>query len=139
VATFKICVFKHQQRRDGKYLVSIRVCWKRSYSYIRTEYYVVEKQINKKTFTLKDQYIINDLNKRILQYEELKAKKLGQRINMYKVKELADWFVTHTAQGTDSSIDFIAFGHSHIEKLKKEGRISYSSTLNRTVNSLIDF
>ena len=40
MATFKITVFKHQKRRDGKYPVSIRVGWKRKYSFIDTEDYM---------------------------------------------------------------------------------------------------
>ena len=45
MCTFKICVFKHQKRRDGKYPVSIQVTWK-SQSVIKTEFYAVAQQIN---------------------------------------------------------------------------------------------
>lgn len=140
MATFKICVFEHQKRAiDGKYPVSIRVTWKRQSSYIRTEYYVTDKQINKKTFTLKDIYIINDLNKRIAKYEDLKAQKLGHRIEIYTAKELANYFDKETKPGSDSSINFIEFSRKHIEKLRKQGRTTTASNLNSTINSLIDF
>jgi hypothetical protein len=63
MATFKITVFQHQVRADGKYPVSIRVYWKRQYGYIGTEYYVTIYQINqnkkKGLFKLKDSLIIN--------------------------------------------------------------------------------
>ena len=68
MATFKICVFEHQKRKDNKYPVCIRVGWKREYAYIGTEYYVTDKQINKKNFSLKDVFIINELNKRITKF-----------------------------------------------------------------------
>lgn len=140
MATFKICVFEHQKRStDGKYPVSIRVCWKRKYAYIKTEYYVTEKQLEKKTYKLKDTYIINDLNLRILSYEDIKAKKLGRRIELYSVKELAEYFVKESKQGTDSSINFIQFSREHIEKLRKQGRVSTSNAMRRTVNMLVDF
>lgn len=139
MATFKICVFEHQKRQDVKYPVSIRVGWNRSYSYIKTEFYVTEKQINKKTFELKDVFIINELSQRIVKYEELKAKKLGQKINLYTAKELAEWLKQESQPGTDNSINFIAFSRAYIEKLKIQGRKSTSATLQRTINSIVDF
>lgn len=140
MATFKICIFEHQKRAtDGKFPVSIRVCWKRKYSYIKTEYYVTEKQINKKNYTLKDIFIINELNKRIAKYEDLKSKKLGHRIEMYTVKELAAYFDKETKPGSDSNINFIEFSRLHIERLRKQGRNTTAGILSRTVNALIDF
>lgn len=139
MATFKICVFEHQKRNDNKYPVSIRVYWKGQSCYIGTEYYVTEKQINKKTFALKDIFIINDLNKRIAKYEDLKAQKLGHKIQMYTAKELAKYFENETKPGTDTSINFIEFSRKHIEKLRLQGRNTTANILNRTVNSLIDF
>ena len=109
MATFKICIFKHQKRQDDKYPVSIRVCWKRQYGYIKTEFYVSDKQINKKSFSIKDTYIINELNKRIVKYEDLKAKKLGFRIELYTAKELADYFQKETSPGSDTSITLLSF------------------------------
>lgn len=139
MATFKICVFEHQKRQDDKYPVSIRVGWNRSYSYIKTEFYVTDKQINKKTFELKDVFILNELSQRIVKYEELKARKLGQKINLYTAKELAEWLKQESQPGTDNSINFIAFSRAYIEKLKIQGRKSTSATLQRTVNSIVDF
>ena len=69
MATFAICVFEHQKRKDDKYPVSIRVSWRRKAAYVKTEYYVTEKQITK-SFELKDSFIIRDLNNRIAQYED---------------------------------------------------------------------
>jgi integrase len=139
MATFKICIFEHQKRTDNKYPVSIRVTWKRKCAYIKTEYYVTDKQIIKKSFTLKDIYIINELNRRIEKYEDIKSKKLGYRIDMYSAKELAQYFVNETKSGTDSTINFIEFSRKHIELLKQQDRTTSASNLNRTINALIDF
>lgn len=91
MATFKICVFKHQERRDGKYPISIRVTWKRQSAYIKTEYYAVIAQINQRKgiFELKDTYIINKLNARIMEYERRKTE-LPQPIEYYSAKQLAE-------------------------------------------------
>ena len=139
MATFKICIFEHQKRRDGKYPVSIRVLWKSKAAYIHTEFYVTDKQINKKTFEVKDNFILGELNKRIIKYEELKARKLGFRIELYTAKELAEWFQKEIRPGTDNTINFIEFARRQIEDMKSQGRITTASNLNRTINSLIDF
>jgi hypothetical protein len=47
MATFLLSVLKHKKRSDGKYPVSIRLAFKRSAVYLKTEYYVGEKQIDK--------------------------------------------------------------------------------------------
>lgn len=139
MATFKICIFKHQRRADDKFPVSIRVCWQRQYAYMKTEFYVTDKQIDKKNFAVKDPFIINELNKRIVLFEELKSKKLGYKIHIYTAKELADYFQRETRPGSDSSIDFVAFSRQHIEKLKSDDRDGTAGTLQRTLNGLIDF
>ena len=139
MATFKICVFKHQQRVDKKYPVSIRVTWKRKHSYIKSEFYVTDKQIVKKTFEVKDTYILNELNKRIMLYEELKSRKLGFRIELYSAKELTEYFQKETTPGTDHNIDFVAFSREHYGKLIAQGRKSTALTMQRSLNALIDF
>lgn len=139
MATFKICIFEHQKRQDEKYPVSIRVGWKRKSAYIKTEYYVTDKQINKKTFEVKDNFILSELGKRIVKYENLKARKLGFRIELYTAKELAEWFQKEIRPGTDTTIDFIQFARDRIEKMKAQGRITSAGNLTRSINAMIDF
>lgn len=150
MATFKICVFDHQKRNDEKYPVSIRVYWKGQSSYIGTEFYVTEKQLSRKKYTgdngkkkeiisLKDIFIINELNNRIAKYEELKSKKLGFRIEMYTARELAKYFEQETKPGSDTSINFIDFAKSYIDKLKTNGKNATAGNLTRTINAMIDF
>jgi len=155
MATFKICVFSHQKRQDGKYPVSIRVYWKRKYGYIGTEHYVTDKQLQKKSkqvknketglleskqsVELKDIYIIDQLNKRILGYESLKSKQLGENIHLYTAQELAKYFEKETSTGSDPEIDFIRFARKHCEKLVRQDREQTAKILTRTINALIDF
>ena len=155
MATFKICVFKHQKRQDGKYPVSIRVYWKRKYGYISTEYYVTDKQISKRsskrldknsekivikqTFELNDIFIINQLNRRIIGFENLKSQKLGGNMHLYTAQELADYFEKETSKPANGDIDFISFARLHCDRLIADGRESNAKTLLRTLNALIDF
>ena len=137
MATFKICIFKHQRRADGKWPVSIRLCWQRKYSYIKTEYYITEKQINKRTFEVKDPFIIRELDRRIAEFEDIKSKKLGFRINMYSAKELADYLVEEYSTGGD--VDFVQYGRTLADRLEAKGRKSTANTYRRTLNGMIDF
>lgn len=139
MATFKVCVFKHQKRQDKKYPVSIRICWKRKYSYLKTEFYVFDKQINKKTFELKDPALINVLNSRILAYENIKVQKLAHRIDSYTAKDLAEYFSKEGNPDADEAIDFIKFSREHCARLKAKGRTTTANTLLRTINALIDY
>ncbi|MDR1601776.1 MAG: site-specific integrase [Tannerella sp.] len=144
MATFKIAVFKHQVRRDGKYPVSIRVYWKRQYSYVGTEYYVTIHQISqnrkKGTFELKDTFVTSELLKRINLLEEAKTKRLGLDIHRYTAKELARYFEKYLEEksgGEDKEIDFIAFAREYIKK-KKEKRLNVSR-IYTSVNCLEDY
>ena len=139
MATFKICVYEHQKRKDGKYPVSIRVCWKQKYAYIKTEYYVTNSQINLKKYEVKDAFILNDLNKRIIKYEDLKSKKLGFKIERFSAKELAEWFQNESRPEAEADIDFVAFSRTHIAKIKAQGQISSAGNMSRSINALIDF
>lgn len=150
MATFKICVFEHQKRADDKYPVSIRVTWNRESAYIGTEYYVTSKQVVKKkqitangkkkeSLVLKDIFIINELNKRIAKFEDLKSKKLGFRINMYSARELAKYFDEETKPGSDSTINFIEFSRTHIENLIAQGRKTTATGLISAVNAMVDY
>lgn len=138
MATFKICIYKHQRRTDGKYPVTIRVCWKRGYGYIKTEYYVTDNQINKKTFAVKDPYIIKELNERILKLEDIKSKQLGFRIHNYDAKELAAYFADALKEGA-GDVDFVAFGRELADRLDRADRASTAQLYRRTLNGLIDF
>lgn len=150
MATFKICVFDHQKREDGKYPVSIRVYWNKRSSYIHTSIYVSGNQISKKSFfnskgekkitvTLKDPFVIKEMNSRITLYEDIKVKKLGLNIEQYTSKELAAYLVRESLPGTDSTIDFIKFARLHCSRLVAKGKKSTAARMTQTINMIIDF
>lgn len=156
MATFKICIFEHQKRDDGKYPVSIRVYHRRKtekkgkYAYINTSIYVSEKQILRKasfnkdhekeiTLSIKDVFVVNDCNSRILKYENLVSQKLGYNIELYSTKELAGYLIREGAPGSDSSIDFIEFSRKHFDQLVKKGKKSTAIRHRQAINAMIDF
>lgn len=136
MATFKISIFDHQQREDGLYPISIRVTWKRQSAYIKTEYRVSKKQIRQigKSYELKDTFLLRELNNRIADYEDIKLKKLGSKIEYYSAKELADYFVKQT-KDTGGEIDMIQFGRDYASKLK----FNYARIFTATLNAIVDF
>ena len=70
MATFKAVVQQHQQRRDGKYPVSIRITHNRKSVYLPTGLYCSISQINRRTFEIKDQFIITRTSATIRGYEQ---------------------------------------------------------------------
>lgn len=70
MATFKAVVRPHQQRKDGKFPVSIRVTHQRQVLYIPMGLYVSKSQINKKTFEIKDQLVLVRAGQTIADYEK---------------------------------------------------------------------
>jgi integrase len=152
MATFKVCVFDHHRRSDGKYPVSIRVCWKRGTNYIPTEYYVTDNQVARKTLVLengkkrkvievRDPFILKQLARRTAYFENLKSTKLGDSIYQFTSSELAGFFQREWEmenKGGDA-INFVAFARQHCDKLRAEGREKTARTLMTPVNAMIDF
>ncbi|MDR1455405.1 MAG: site-specific integrase [Tannerella sp.] len=143
MATFKISVFRHQERRDGKYPVSIRLYWQRKTAYIGTEYYVTVHRINqtrrKGIFEPKDSFVIAELMRRIELFEKEKLH-LGVDIYQYSARELARHFENMTANRPDDGdkeIDFLDFGFAYHEREKQKGRSV--GRLLTTLNALKDF
>ena len=137
MASFTISIQKHQKRTDGKYPVSIRLTYKRKISYLKTEYYVSDKQLNK-DLKLIDKFLLKQLNNKIDEYDEIIVKKLGEKINQYNIHELKEYLIKYSKSGTNSTIDFIKFAKKHIDKIKHK-QDQRARRLQTTVNSLIDF
>lgn len=135
MATFRICVFEHQERSNGKYPVSIRVTWNRKSAYINTGIYVTKKQLTD-SFEVKDINVNRELSKRINGYEDLKLKKLGSDINNYTAKELCDFFVKNYDKKSANLPDFISFTSDVIETTKNKGTANLYQTV---VNSIVRY
>lgn len=68
--TFKAVVQPHQERRDGRFPVSIRITHNRRSIYLPTGLYVTRGQINKRTFEIKDQLVLMRTGQTIKEYEQ---------------------------------------------------------------------
>ena len=135
MATFKIYIREDHLRKDGLYPVSIRVCWKQKYGYIRTQYYVDSSQITK-DFQLKDTFILKELFIRISKFQDMKSHKLGEDIHKYNARELAKYFETQEDYKNAEDIDFIECSLDKIRATKNKGTAGIYQTV---INSIKKF
>ena len=85
MATFKICVFEHQQREDGRFPISIRITNNRKSVYLKTGMYATRSQISKDFSTVKDRSIARSIDRKLQEYEELIVQKLGWKIHNRRI------------------------------------------------------
>ena len=104
MATFKAVVQQHQQRRDGKFPISIRVTNNRRSCYIATGLYCSLSQINRKTFEIKDQFIIARTVQTITEWERKMLTVDSAALSAMDNKELKN-FLTLSPSG----IDYLGF------------------------------
>lgn len=135
MATLKIDILKHHQRRDGTYNVKILLTHQRKKTHIATSIYVSKEQITKK-FDLKDPFLKDELNLKIKKYREIINGM--ENIDLYTAKELAA-YIDGKAKRGNSGIDFIAFGRAHVEKLRKKGQNGNAANFQTAINTLVDF
>ena len=110
MATFKAVVQRHQQRRDGKFPVSIRVTVNRKSCYIPTGLYCNQAQINKKSFEIKDQFIIARVSHTIHEWERKMLTIDSANISSMSTEELKNFFSC-----TKKDIDFVLESHDLIQ------------------------
>lgn len=137
--TFKVSIFQHQQRRDGKFPVSIRLTHNRQSVYIKTGTYVTRKQLTADHKTIKDVEVVRLLDRDILEYEKLLLRGLGAAVNNYTAREVADYISRHTKTAGGTEIDFIAFAWDYVSELRAAGRVGYAERFERVIRALIDY
>lgn len=137
--TFKICVFEHHQRKDGRYRVSIRVTHNRKTAYLATDTYVLRKQIASDFSYIKDTDITRKIDRDILNYEKILLSELGSNLDRFSTKELINYISKHSATEGGANIDFIAFSQGYTTKLTANGHAGYSIRFNAVIRALIDF
>lgn len=137
--TYKIAVFKHHQRRDGKFRVSIRLTHNRQSVYLRTDVYVSRKQITADFKTIKDTEVVRLIDRDIIEYENILLRNLGSNLSQYTARELADYIEKYTATDGGAGIDFIAFCDNHIKALKAEGRDGTAGRFESVIHNLTDY
>lgn len=120
MATFKVEIKSGDQRRDGKYPISIRLTHKRVPLSITTGLYATPKQLNK-DFTIKDAFLYRSADKIVQKYEKL-VQELGINLNLYSTKELKEYLLrnTGTREGESRIVDFFAFAKTYIDEIRNE-------------------
>ena len=103
MATFKAVVLRHQERRDGKFPVSIRITHNRKPCYISTGLYCSRAQISKKSFEIKDQFVLSRTGQTIREYEKNLLCIDTRELQMMSVRELATFL-----NKSSGRIDFLA-------------------------------
>jgi len=119
MATFKISILEHQERKDGTFPVYVRVTNNRKSAYIKTGVYVDRSQITK-NYELKDTDVMSVLAKRIIEYRK-KILSIEQNAD---VRDIAK----HLTAG-DEIVDFFKFGYE-LAKTKGSGESNYVTALN---------
>lgn len=112
--TFKVSVFQHQQRRDGKFPVSIRLTHNQQSVYIKTDTYLSRKQIATDFKSIKDREIVRLIDQDIIKYDNILVKGLGSNLSKYTARELRDYIEKNVATDGGANIDFIAFCDGYI-------------------------
>lgn len=125
MATFKAVVLRHQERRDGKFPVSIRVTHNRKPCYIPTGLYCSRAQINKKSFEIKDQFILARTGQTIRGFEKRILEIDMSTLMGMNAKDLAQYLNQST-----KNIDFLARCRALIEEEPVKERVLLSALAN---------
>lgn len=123
-ATLKAVVLTHYKREDGTYNVKIRVTLNRKVGYINTEHYVDDKQLSKDKKVIKDTFVSDALSLEVINLRK-EISRLGASVNHFSVKQLVEHLSNIRNPSKDSTIDFIAFSETVIQKMKQANRDSY--------------
>lgn len=119
--TFKAVVQRHQERRDGKFPISIRVIHNRQVCYLPTGLYCTRSQINKHTFEIKDQFILTRTGQTIRNYESTLLEIDTEIMRSMGVHELCAFFRTNAQE-----LDFIGFCQTIIASNPRRYRTLHS-------------
>lgn len=111
--TFKAVVQKHQERRDGKFPVSIRVTQNRKSIYLPTGLYVSKSQISKKSFEIKDTFVLARVGSTINEYEKKMLGLPTDTLRQVSLEELRSMLTS-----SSRSIDYLGYCDELVESDK---------------------
>lgn len=140
MATFKILI-RPPQRTDGSYNVKIRITHNRESKYIKTPYYVSDKDVSnrkkngKQELKIRNQAIIDNLEEQIVDYKK-KILKIGISVESWDVDRLVSYL---TSNPDSFSLNFIQYGKEYVESIMNSGRVSTAKKYNVAINALIRF
>lgn len=138
-ATVDYMVFKHHKKSNGTYNVKICITLNRKRAYISTEHNIVDKQLVKDSFEIKDRFVTDQLNTDAAKMRKV-ISGLGSQVYNFEVKALATYLVNAINPAKNSEyIDIIQFSKNKIEQLHSEGRGSTAKDYSAAVNHLLKF
>ncbi len=120
--TFKAVVQRHQERKDGKFPISIRVIHNRQVCYLSTGLYCSRSQINKHTFEIKDQFILTRTGQTIRNYESALLEIDTEAMRSMSVHELCTFFRTNAQE-----LDFIRYSQAIVESNPRRYGVLHSA------------
>jgi integrase len=136
MATVREVILPLEKKKDETWNVKIRVNHKGKNFYIKTQHFIGSNQI-RKDHSIKDPIILKLMNPVLDDYRE-KISELGSKLELYNVRELADFLIAGEPITADE-INIISFGINRIEELRAANRDASASNMQTVVNSLIDY
>lgn len=113
--TFKALVREQDRRRDGTFVVRIRVTHRRKVSYVATNAIVVARQLTKK-LELKDTSVIDLMDETIHRWRGHVAR-LGLRADDMDVREIVEWIRHSERFANGFRLDFIAYARQVADQM----------------------
>jgi hypothetical protein len=136
MATVREVIKPQEKKKDGTWNVKFRVNHKGRSLYIKTNHFVVQKQI-RPDFTIKDPILLKMLHPVLDEYRAM-ISELGPKIELYDADRLVN-YLTKTDIITADEIDVIAFANKKIGELKEKKRLASAANMTTVVNGLADF
>ena len=125
MATLAISVQK--KRKDGFWPVYIRVTHNRQLAYIKTDKMVHDSDLGRSK-EVRDPYVVQSLNKKIIEY-----------MNRLNRKEIGRWTVQEVAEflrNEDEDVSFSDYARKHIARMFNNGQERNSQNYRYALNSL---
>lgn len=134
MATFKAVVFSHHKKEDGTYNPKIRLTHKRKIKYIATTYHIKKDDLTK-GFKIKNQSIIDELDRTIKKYRKA-CDALGERVKDMDADQVLHYLETYNEKKGSFRLDFITYGRDKIVEMQAKNRAGNAKTYNVMLNSL---
>ena len=138
--TFKVLV-RPPMKNDGTYNVKIRITHNRESKYIKTPYYVSEKDLSKKKkdgrveLKIKNHAIIDTLEEVVLGYKK-KLLSAGLGVESWNMERLIKYIETDEKT---FKLDFIEYCRRYVDNVRSEGRSGTARQYGIAINALIRF
>lgn len=129
--TLKPVVLSHHKRPDGTYNVKIRVTFKRVSKYLPTTVVVSRSDLTKGSLKIKNAQINDKLNSLVKEMNSVISGLNPFTLDRMDCSDVVRYIQRSMASGGDNfRLDFIAYGMSKVEKMKRGTGLNYKVALN---------